>query len=758
MTKFKKLALLCTALLTSLSLGIFASCGKTGTESGSESSSLSNSASSVEEISSSIEESSSSEESISSESNSSSEESNSSESNSSSEESNSSESNSSSEESNSSESNSSSEVSNSSDSNSSSEESTSSDSNSSSEESTSSESNSSSEESNSSDSSSSSDDGSCLHVWSEWELVTEPLCEEDGVKKRYCLHDESHVDYGTITMRGHDYGDEAACKRCGIAPTLNTDHSGAIYTQVEDCETGGDSTLAKGSEYNRYELTEGYYTVEALRGGVWISVSVDGAGQYALYTIDGSNGVNITRFDASVQYINYDEHPAVPLGDNDVISVVNCGDNYWNPNWRATWKIQKSSPTSINFVIEKIDDPAWQPKYVKTSVIAQEINGVRASEGPENTVLAEVPYDAEYFFDSEVGYYRMGTPKNPGALIYAAITKVPPRLLYDRPFSQIESQGSNLTLGDGWGFGEAYTVDGDYNLLYYPPFIMVDTNYNGTPGNCYEQFVNSDGVYPVTQELFKFLNLYVFNKKPFDENIPAEDFENKADYMWLSACYYYAELQPGTKEYPLELSMGENTVSLPDFDFLYCNFKGDGYHTISCDTEGVILTVNGINISSPFSVTVVADLYGGKAFELSAESFLAMDAIVSIEKASGLLNYSFSATNGVESLFVTPDENGKFTVDTITVYDSEIAYFAHYCFNVTEIGTYTFTADTNVMFQIDGLSLNNGAISIAVTEEYLAEGLPIQIYIMAEESTSLDVTVSYSSELPPVEETPSDDA
>ena len=162
-----------------------------------------------------------------------------------------------------------------------------------------------------------------------------------------------------------------------------------------------------------------------------------------------------------------------------------------------------------------------------------------------------------------------------------------------------------------------------------------------------------------------------------------------------------------------------------------------------------------------FSVTVVADLYGGKAFEFASATGAEMDAVITIEKAPGLLNYTFSQSADVESLYLTPDENGKMTVSTITVYDREVSYFAHYCFNVTEIGTYTFTTDTTVMFQIDGYSLNKGSISIAVTQKYLDEGLPIQIYIMADTVTSIEVSVSYSEELPEVppvdEELPSEE-
>ena len=722
MTKFKKLALLCTALLTSLSLGVFAACdmGTDKTESSLESNSASIS-SSVEETSSSVEpESSSVSESASS--------------------------------------NDSSSIVNSSsvtDSSSSTDESSSAANSSSSSDDSSSADDSSSSSDDSSSDSSWVDDGTCEHVWSEWELVSDPTCTVDGVKVRYCLHNEEHVNYGSIAMRGHNYGNEAVCVRCGVAPILRTDHTGAVYTQVEDCETLGDPSSAKGSEYNRYELTEGYYTVEALKSGIWISVSVDGAGQYALHTIGGASGVEITRYDASAQYITLTSpYPAQALGDNDFLSVVNCGDAYWNPAWRATWKIRANRATEFSFVIEKIDDPAWQPAYVKTSVIAQQINGVYAPEGPENTVLAEVPYDAQYFLDTELGYYRMGTPEKPGAIIYAAITKVPPRLLYDRPFSQIEYQGSNLTLGDGYGFGDAFTVDGDYNLLYYPPFIMMDTSYNGTPGNCYEQFVNSDGVYPVNEELFKFLNLYVFNKKPFDENIPSEDFINKADYMWLSACYYYAELTPGTKEYPMELTTGENSVHLPDFDSLYCNFKGDGYYTVSSDTEGVVLLINNTRIASPFAVTIVADAYGGKAFELSAENFVEMDAVVTIEKAIGLLNYTGSMDAGVSPVYVTPDGDGNVTLETITVYGSDISYFSHFCYEITAVGTYTFKAsvENKVLLQVEGNSLDatTTEVTIVVTEEFLAEGLPIQIYLMADAETSVDVNVSYSEELPEV--------
>ena len=58
-------------------------------------------------------------------------------------------------------------------------------------------------------------------VWTEWELVTEPTCTENGSKKRYSA-DGAEVETMPIPARGHDYsGENNTCIRCEEAIDVN---------------------------------------------------------------------------------------------------------------------------------------------------------------------------------------------------------------------------------------------------------------------------------------------------------------------------------------------------------------------------------------------------------------------------------------------------------------------------------------------------------------------------------------------------------
>lgn len=503
------------------------------------------------------------------------------------------------------------------------------------------------------------------YTWGDYELVSNPTCTVAGVKQRRWTEDESVIHQEYITPRGHTY--ENGICACGAGPIFP--EAGEIsYVYPQESSSG---IVGVGTEYDRYELTEGYYEIECNRGLIWLSFSIPEAGQYALYTVgDADDSVELNRYDASAQYIpkdangNYLNFPARELEDGALYSSISCNTATWSEHWRATYSIKGKSGTAVKLRFVRIADEAWSPATVRVSHLAKQINGKHAPRGDEGTTPTVVPYETEYYYEESSGYYRMGTPANPGDIIYAAITMVPPRMLVDKAFTQIQYEAaSNLYLSYG------KTVDGDYLVRDYLAFISGDTDNDmateeAYADNCYKNFVNIDGLYPVNQELFEFLNLYVQKNCPME--IP-EDIKNDPEQFnakaWLAACYYYKNLTPGSKELPLSLSgTGNLTVSCPAYDYRYYTYSHTNsdtqstisYCTISCDNPNAIVDANGKQYYGPFSF--VAETNAAQAFEFAISSLDGSEAEFTInvtENYAGSQDYPTTITVGKGEQTVT---------------------------------------------------------------------------------------------------------
>lgn len=463
-------------------------------------------------------------------------------------------------------------------------------------------------------------------TWSEWEAKSQPTCTEEGEKTRYDVNNPTVTQSAPIAARGHDYSqDNGTCVVCGeqavipaldenqsfplVEPCIHTDEQ--IYEGLCNCVYKG-----RGEEYSRVELTEGCYTVETIKNdnvtnSIWLSFSVKEAGQYMLYSVDNNNAATAARYDASMAFVSPVGEPARVDENGDFYSYINCGEQYFNSEWRATFRINAKAGTQVKICFVRIDDPVWAPKAVYTYVFPTQINGQKAPEGGAANKKTEVPYDSKYYYSDPAtggdGYYHLAS----GELIYAAISSSPERLLLNGSFTAIHYEGSALNLSDG------LNADGNYNILNYVPFIMnclydndifakdEKDNYLIDPAkNCYQNYCNSDGLYPVTAELFNFLNLYVQKNKPIDDEINDEDWVNQADWLWLSACYYYAPITEGTQENPLSLTVGEYQIALPAADYFYCTIKEAGTYKITCSDSEVFI---GEDLATGEATLVVTD-------------------------------------------------------------------------------------------------------------------------------------------------------
>ena len=423
-----------------------------------------------------------------------------------------------------------------------------------------------------------------------WTVLTMPDCDSTGEKERNC---SVCNEYEKVTMpaRGHSY-ENGGCTICNAAPLIPTD--------------AGDTTLLEptdgnGTEYNRYECQEGYYefTMPSTKT-FWLSFSIPSAGQYALYSIGGANDCSLDRHYANAQNSGPLAYTAITLDDGNIYTSFSCPEVEFSKNWRATYKLKGAKGKTIKLRFVRIADPAWTPDVYEEIVTAKEING-KAQDGAAGTVATEVPLTASLTYNQTTGFYQMPT----GETVYVSITATAPRLL---------GEGANfistLATGNPFDLDNGKTQEGDYHVKNYAFFIsnyqyaiengrsyfLTDDDYNyisDPSAICYQNFVNSDGYYPLTEELKVFLQHYVTVHPPITDST-----ELTNENAWLTACYYYKEQPLGTQENPQVLNVGSNSVPLKMGEIYFATFTTTGTYTLYFANPNVIVQIDGNNYTS----------------------------------------------------------------------------------------------------------------------------------------------------------------
>lgn len=407
------------------------------------------------------------------------------------------------------------------------------------------------------------------HEWGAWELVSSPTCTETGSKKRTCAVD-GEVETAEIPARGHQYVN-GVCSVCGNGPVYPDAPAKVVYINPNDKNSG---VYGTGTEYDRYEMSEGYYEVElGVSGVAWLSFSASRSGYYALYSIENKKNVTATRYDASIQYIPPDGEAAAVKEDGNFYSSISASEKHWNANWRATYKLSGKAEDKVKIRFVRIGEPAWLPAYEYQTVYPKQLTE-KAPNLASNMLTREVPFDTEYEYNESTGYYQT----KEGKTIYAAITVNAPRMF---------ETGSLVTLPESGGSYNLYhstAVDGNYIVRDYAWFLTnygglgkLDDNRNfianeGDPDAvCYQNYVNKDGLYPVNQELYEFLKMFTTANKPIgliDENNPTI-----LANAWLAACYEYYEGTPGSADSPHEKGEGTFEVTAVNRGFVYYVFR-----------------------------------------------------------------------------------------------------------------------------------------------------------------------------------------
>lgn len=436
------------------------------------------------------------------------------------------------------------------------------------------------------------------HEWNEWVRESDPTCDQAGKKTRTCKLDPTHTETADIAALGHDYGNTGKCLVCSTSVTLPKNDSSAKYTDIATLKINEHVT---GDAFARYNGNEGYYEVEIgcvdFETETWLSFSAATPGQYALYSITNPANVKVARYDASSQYIptdedgNYIGFDGIVLEDGNFLSTVSCSKSMWSNQWRATFRLTGNKGDRVKVRFVKIAEPTWTPSYVREEIVPTQIGDVTASDPMATETAVPVPYDNEYFYDETSGYYRLGTKETPGAIIYAAIDAPATRLFGDQSFVSINVEQDPLNL--------FYNVnaDGDYVTHYYRYFI-IEKNDKSNANNCYANFVNKDGMYPVTQELFTFLSLYVTRNNPVD--VDYDEWKQDPAAYWLAPCYYYAEYEEGTLQKPIVIETETVEITTLEFDFLYYSLPYSADNAINGVTR-YVLTWDNENVDIKFN-------------------------------------------------------------------------------------------------------------------------------------------------------------
>lgn len=565
------------------------------------------------------------------------------------------------------------------------------------------------------------DDVKSAHTWgdlnTDWVLIKAATCTETGLKKMIAKDDAKHFYTAEIAMHEHTYNN-GICVDCDAVAQYPENDADITY----NAPLSGNGT-AYLDEGGRWECVEGYYEITLNKAENWLSFAVSQIGQYALYSLENSNGVTLERYDASASYITPTPYPSRTDSDGNVHSTVNCSQAYDSENdlanWRATYKVSGNVGDVIKLRFVRIAEAAWTPAYVEIDQLPQQIDGV-ADDAADTFAKAEVPYDSSYFYNETDGYYYLGTKDAPGAKIYVDV-KNASRFLGDISILEL--------LGDSNGFliSKGQNADGDYVLYDYSTFFLASQSQDG---NCYENYLNKDGMYPLNRELYTFLNDYVQTKGN------DSTWGVSLDKAWLAPCCYYAELEVGTKQRPhaitdLTVTKTANLGSYTYFNVKYLTADYESSHrssyvTITLSDPDAYIQVGKYNYKG--SVTVESSANGGVNFLVKKPNNPNQDVTVSFAEYT-------QGTYG-NPITIQPNNN----VQTLTALqfanaDGEPTYMATYAYAPTSAGTATVTlnGETDATVYVNGEIVTDSMTIdvVGVTDEDTGETtyMPVQIYL-----------------------------
>ena len=586
----------------------------------------------------------------------------------------------------------------------------------------------------------------------EWALTAPVSCLEAGEMAEVCKYDKTHKKNVTaIPARGHDYNDNGLCA-CGQTPTIPTlPTQGYINPAADPNYSLHNSDLTSMEIYNRYTLsvdtpytaelqTTEYYDDETLsyytEYAFWFHFSIPEPGQYAIISHSNPNNLTITRYDANSQYVNPARLEGRIMDDGNFIATVSCNETYFNSEWLTVGCIRGTAEgQTVNFSIVRVDEPAWESQTINQAMEAQNINGKKAPEGAVGTKPTEVPYDSEgIYFSEDDGYYHLAT----GEVIYMAISKPSPRQFGNgttafTTLSTVEGTVSNFNIHI------ANLPSGDKLVYNYLPMIMADPTNEGLTynENSYQAQANGDGLYPVTKELYEFLQLHAQKQPPYSK--PATAYSANA---WLANCYYYKVLPIGSIENP-EVFTGAGTYTVTQTDAyedyyfqVAASNSVETFYTITVNTYNVILYIGDTQYANTGSELRIINV----PFQAGRQSitFYCRDR----SEANRPIEFTITEMEGSRTNPIDSEETATLTAQPVKIHTVDgFTYEVYYAYTATEDGTLTLTStNADAIIQLGVSTLEEGTVSVTVTA-----GETVLLYVKTAEGGTVDVEFSFTA-------------
>lgn len=350
-----------------------------------------------------------------------------------------------------------------------------------------------------------------------------------------------------------------------------------------------------GDMYDRYEAPSGTYnvTLTSAEDEVFVSLDPDSMGTYAFFTTGNVDTV-LHGYDASFAtcYANTSKNADnISSKNKNFYQTFEIGEVHYNEQWRETIGIMarsQSYPVTVQLTFMKISDYYTPPvKYERVVVETQE-ELKKYPEAESGFRLKTVDYDSELVYNETDGFYHIGSANGP--VVVVKLTSNPERLFTNGETNEVTFQTVANPEYEGIPSTFYLTFQKEDGTLY-------NRDYNKLIMETYPQYVNSDGVYGLTEELKEFLYSFIVEHQN-DINI---DGEVPRANRWLAPCYYYNQ-EEGTKDKPNILEeTGNYSIITPFYaenGAIYYKLNTVGTFTISAVGNAKLLyDENGVETS-----------------------------------------------------------------------------------------------------------------------------------------------------------------
>ena len=302
------------------------------------------------------------------------------------------------------------------------------------------------------------------------------------------------------------------------------------------------------------------------------------AGVYTVTVTSSSNtAVNLYSFNGS-GYIVTDDN-GIPTNKiqspaaSKTVSITLELTVYGNQS-RATqyFGLYAASDCNVTITVSR-DGDAEEPPEVSVTKIPVPANITKYSEQNGNLTLMTTNGTIKAVKGDD-GYYHVGTKTGPQLLV--TLTKALPRV-GELSIKDLGDSGKNDLSATAYVFSE------------YNENNILTASYDYTDlVNAYIGNVNSDGVYPVNDGLYDFLQLFA----------AAGQMQAQGEYSWLAPCQYYAPAEgmdvtgAGTEADPYILLTTTNKLVLNGSE-AYAKFTAIESGVYTFKTGGCTLSVNG---------------------------------------------------------------------------------------------------------------------------------------------------------------------